>query len=433
VRRHRQTVIVGAGQAGLALSRCLTELGHDHVVLDRGRVAERWRSARWDSFRLLTPAWHTRLPGHRYAGPDPDAFLPRSEVVRLFESYARSFEAPVRTDTVVRRVSRAGDGWRVTTDDADLLASDVVLATGPHDRPYVPPLAADVPRGVVHLHAAGYRNPAQLPAGGVLVVGAGPTGQQLASELARSGRDVVLAVGRHAHVPRRYRDRDAFWWLERTGLADRTLDELTDPARPRPGHVVLAAGRDLHLGVLVDEGVQPVGRLLRFDGTAAVFDDGVPDRFVEAERAACRFMDAADAVARREQLSVSEAAPRPAPLAPSWAHDAPQRVDLRRRGITSVLWATGFRTGLPQLVDAPVFDAHGGLVHRRGVTAVPGLHALGLTWLYRRKSASIDGVGDDARYLADVLTGRLVAEPLGLGGAAPRLDAEVGGRGRRAG
>jgi putative flavoprotein involved in K+ transport len=425
VRASTDTIIIGAGQAGLALSRCLTELDRPHLLLDRGRVGERWRSERWDSFHLLSPAWHTRLPGHRYDGPDPDAFLPRAEVVRLFDGYARSFAAPVREHTTVRRVAPTGSGWRVTADDAELHARQVVVATGPHDRPRIPSLARSVPRGVVQLHAAGYRNPAQLPPGGVLVVGAGPTGQQLASELARAGRDVVLAVGRHQRVPRTYRGRDAFWWLDRTGLSDQTVDELTTTGRPRPSHVVLTASRDLGLDVLVDEGVLPVGRLLGFDGTRAHLADDLPERYVDAERAVVRFTATVDEHVRRSGLDVPDAPPRPPLTVPIWALGGPASLDLAARGIRTVLWATGYRRDFGWL-QAPVVDRDGELLHRRGVTPAPGLYALGMTWLYRRKSASIDGVGDDARYLADVIANRHRERP-------PAGRVEVGSGARRAG
>jgi putative flavoprotein involved in K+ transport len=406
VSRSVETVIVGAGQAGLALSRCLTDAGREHVLLERGRVGERWRSERWDSFHLLTPAWHTRLPGHRYDGPDPDAFLDQPAVVRLFERYAASFGAPVMDHTTVSQVRPDRDRWRVVADRAELLATNVVVATGPHDLPVVPPLAAELPHAIDQLHARDYRNPDQLRDGGVLVVGAGPTGQQLASELARAGRTVHLAVGRHQRLPRTYRGRDAFWWLEQLGTSEQTIDEVAVRGRrPRPVHPVLTANRELGLDVLVGEGVVTLGRLRSIDGWRLTFDDDLGLRYLEAEAAASRFAEQVDRVVAATAMDVPAAPPRTPLQVPGWAAQPSSHLDLRAAGVRTVLWATGYRRDFRWL-QAPVLDDAGEPVHRRGITAAPGLTFLGLTWLYRRKSASIDGVGDDARYLAAHLAAR---------------------------
>lgn len=405
-----ETVIIGAGQAGLALSRCLTELGRPHVVLERGRIAERWRTERWDSFRLLTPNWHTRLPGRRYAGDDPDGFMGREAVVAMFERYARSFDAPVRERTTVLHVAASRDGWLVATDHGEVAARNVVVATGPHGTPYVPGCATSLPPDLTQLHSRGYRNPDQLPPGPVLVVGAGPTGQQLASELVRAGREVHLAVGRHTRAPRTYRGRDIFWWLEETGASR----DVLDPRRPnpRPPHVVLGAGRDLGLATLVEEGVRPLGRLIGVDGQWLTFDRGLAERYLDAEAAAARFRDAADAHAAEVGLDLPPADPVPPVTVPDWARSAPQELDLRRAGVTTVLWATGFRRDFRWLPRA-VLDRKGEPVHRRGVTRADGLFFLGLTWLHRRGSATIDGVGADARHLAEVLDRRAARQAAG--------------------
>jgi putative flavoprotein involved in K+ transport len=406
VSRSVETVIVGAGQAGLALSRCLTDLGREHVLLERGRVGERWRSERWDSFRLLTPAWHTRLPGHRHDGRDPDAFLDRTAVVRLFDDYAASFGAPVVHGTTVHAVHPEGDRWRVIADRAELSATNVVVATGPHDLPAVPALATAMPAAVDQLHARDYRHPGQLRDGGVLVVGAGPTGQQLASELARAGRAVHLAVGRHQRLPRTYRGRDAFWWLDRLGVTEQTVDEVARPGRrPRRSHPVLTAGRELGLDVLVAEGVVPVGRLRGIDGRRATFADDLGRRYLEAEAAAARFTAKVDRYVAATRGDAPAPAPAPTPQVPDWVAEAPAQLDLHAAGVRTVLWATGYRRDFRWL-HAPVLDDEGEPVHRRGLTRAPGLTFLGLSWLYRRKSASIDGVGDDARYLATHLAAR---------------------------
>jgi putative flavoprotein involved in K+ transport len=399
------TVIIGAGQAGLALSRCLTERGHEHVVLERGRIAERWHTQRWDSFRLLSPNWHTRLPGHRYDGPEPDGFMDRDQVIGMFRRYAESFRAPVRQNTAVERVTRVGDHWQVATSGGVLTTDAVVVATGPHDLPRVPGLAAGLPWGMAQLHAASYRRPDQLPPGGVLVVGAGPSGQQLASELARHGRQVLLAVGGHRRVPRSYRGKDAFWWMEQTGASNVTVDELDPSETRRPGHVVLAAGRELSLDHLAAEGVTLLGRLEAIDGWRAHLRDDLADNRRAAEAGAIRFMETADLHAARAGLDLPDPGPRPSLAPPSWAIDAPSSVDLRAGGIRTVLWATGYRRDY-RWIDAPVVGQDGEPRHRRGVSPVPGVFFLGLTWQYRRSSASIDGVGRDARHLAEVITGQ---------------------------
>jgi putative flavoprotein involved in K+ transport len=406
VSRSVETVIVGAGQAGLALSRCLTDLGRDHLVLERGRVGERWRSERWDTFRLLTPAWHTRLPGHRYTGPDPDAFLDRDAVVGLFERYAASFAAPVLDGVTVVSVAPERGRWRVVTDAGAYLATNVVVATGPHDRPSVPAIASTLPAPVDQLHARDYRRPGQLRPGAVLVVGAGPTGQQLASELARAGRSVLLCVGRHQRLPRSYRGHDVFWWLDRLGVTEQTVDQQR---RPQRAHPVLTAGRDLGLDVLVAQGVVPLGRLTAVDGRRVTLGDDLAVRYLEAEASARRFTANVDRFVAAHRLEVPQAPHRPASdsgaTVPTWALDPPRTLDLRSAGVTTVLWATGYRRDY-RWVRAPVLDGAGEPVHRRGITRAPGLAFLGLSWLYRRKSASIDGVGDDARYLASHLAAR---------------------------
>ncbi|MDD7942337.1 NAD(P)-binding domain-containing protein [Actinomycetospora lutea] len=393
-------VVIGAGQAGLAMSRCLTRRGVGHVVLERGRVGERWRRERWDSFTLLSPNWQTRLPERTYAGSDPDGFMTGREVAAMLADYAAHTGAEVREGVTVRAVDRDARGWRVTTDHGELVAPAVVVATGDLDRPAVPALAADLPPGVVQLHTRDYRQPGALPPGGVLVVGAGPSGQQIAGELARAGRTVHLAVGRHKCLPRRYRGHDTYWWMDRMGTLSRTRDSLPDPSATRTPNAVLTGGtRDLDLHRLVAEGVVPHGRLVGVRAGVAAFDDTLPAVVAEAEDNAVRFRAKVDGfVARTGLAAPPEPArlPRPAP----WAHDADATLDLA--GIGTVIWATGFRRDF-SWVHAPVLDAAGEPVHDRGVTAAEGLSFLGLKWLHRRSSSFLDGVGADAEYLADQL------------------------------
>lgn len=397
--RRTQTLVIGAGQAGLALSRHLTAAGHPHVVLDRGRIGERWRSERWESLALLTPNWLNRLPG---SPPHADAhgFLTREELVGYLDAYARSFAAPVREHVTVRSVERAGRRFRVQTDRRNWLAENVVIATGDADLPHLPPVAAAVPAGIERLHSSAYRSPERLPPGGVLVVGAGPSGQQLALELRRSGRHVVLAAGRHARLPRTYRGRDIFEWLEALGELDRTVDELPDPAAARRGQSVPLSGRGggepLDLAVLQAAGVTLAGRLRGFDGTSALFADDLQANVVEAEGRMRRILQRID--------SVGVDAPAPAPLPAIVLPPPLPALDLRLAGVTTALFATGYRRAYPWLHVAAL-DGDGELDHRYGATRVPGLYSLGLRFQRTRKSHFIGGVGDDAAVVAAWLTG----------------------------
>ncbi|MCE0768764.1 NAD(P)-binding domain-containing protein [Pseudonocardia kujensis] len=397
------TVVVGAGQAGLAMSRCLTDRGLPHVVLERAAVADSWHSRRWDSFRLLSPNWQTRLPGWRYAGADPGGFMTGAEVARYLQDYAWSFDAPVRTGVDVRRLYRVAGGWRLTTSAGRFLARNVVVATGDLARPRVPAVAADLPARIHQLHTADYRNPEQLPPGAVLVVGAGPSGQQIALELVRTGRTVHLAVGRHKALPRRYRGHDAYCWMDRLGMLDRTVDTLPAPPGRTPNAVLTGGTRDLDVPRLAAEGVVAHGRLLGCTDGRLRFGDDLSATLAEAAGNATRFRSAVDAFVARTRMDVPpEAAPPPASV---HAGAAPA-LD----GIAAVVWATGFGRD-HGWIEAPVTGVDGDIVHTRGVTAAAGLHVLGLRWQYRRSSSFLDGVGADARYLADVIAERTVERP----------------------
>jgi putative flavoprotein involved in K+ transport len=401
-----ETLIVGAGQAGLALSRYLTDLGRDHVVLERHRIAERWRSERWDSFRMLTPNWLTQLPGMSYDGADPDGFMTRAEIVGFFDAYRRSFDPPVRTGVTVSRVSREAEHWSVETDAGRFVAANVVVATGHHDRPRTPEIARALPAHVMQLHTSRYRNPAQLPPGGVLVIGAGPSGQQIAEELAHTGRRVVIAAGRHRTLPRRYRGLDTYRWMDRLGALERTIDDLADASvvRRAPAFVVAGGRKDLDLRRLVAAGVVPVGRLTGIDGLTVRFADDLAATVAAADDNVGRFRASVDGLVARAGLTVDdpEAPPRPPGR---WAVTAPSRLHLDREAVRTVLWATGYRRDFSWL-HAPVVDATGEPVQHRGVTPAPGMYFLGLRWMYRRSSDAIHGVGGDAAFLAEQIACR---------------------------
>ncbi|WP_345381940.1 NAD(P)-binding domain-containing protein [Pseudonocardia yuanmonensis] len=397
------TVVVGAGQAGLAMSRCLTDRGLPHVVLERAGIADSWRSRRWDSFRLLSPNWQTRLPRWRYAGVDPGGFMTGAEVARYLQDYAGSFDAPVRTGVDVRRLYRVAGGWRLSTSAGRFLARTVVVATGDLARPRIPAVAADLPPGIHQLHTADYRNPDQLPPGAVLVVGAGPSGQQIALELARAGRPVHLAVGRHKSLPRRYRGHDAYCWMERLGMLDRTVDTLPGPPGRTPNAVLAGGTRDLDVPRLVSEGVVAHGRLLGCADGRLRFGDDLAGTVADAAANATRFRRAVDDFVARTSMDVpAEAAPEVVEVE---AGEAPALA-----GIAAVVWATGFGRD-HGWIEAPVSGVDGEIVHTRGVTAAAGLYVLGLRWQYRRSSSFLDGVGADAEHLAEMIAERAAERP----------------------
>ncbi len=392
-------IIIGGGQAGLAMSRCLSQRGIDHVVLERGRVAQRWRTERWDSLRLLTPNWQSRLPGWTYGGANRDGFMSVREVIDYLAAYASTYRMPIETDTTVLAV--APDpvaGYRVDTTRGTWRAPNVVIATGHCDAPLVPALARRASRDLHHIVPSKYRSPASVPDGGVLVVGASATGVQLADELARAGRDVVLSVGRHARIPRRYRGRDIMWWFDQMGRLHEPLRPGYDRSQPSLQLVGRDDGRDVDLDRLADDGVRLVGRAVSADGHRVSFADDLADNVAVA-----------DAKLARSLARIDRFIGTPGPgMAPIRVGAAPATIDLRAEGIRTILWATGFVRRYPWL-HVPVLDRRGEIAHDRGFTAAPGLLALGLQYQQRRSSSFIDGVGLDARVLADHIAARVGA------------------------
>ncbi|CAN5815847.1 MAG: NAD(P)-binding domain-containing protein [Ilumatobacteraceae bacterium] len=402
--RTVDTVVIGAGQAGLAMSHCLTARGRDHVVLERGRLAERWRSERWDSMRLLSPNWMTRLPGWSYDGAEPDGFMTAAEVVDHFVRYASAAEAPVEPNHPVVALRRDGEGFRIVTANGTWAAANVVIATGWCDRPAVPDSARSLSAELHQITPDVYRNPSGLPAGGVLVVGASATGVQLAAELRTAGRDVVLAVGSHTRLPRTYRGMDVLWWLDRLGKFDVTIDQVSDGTRARrEPSMQLAAGRSLDLPILRSIGVGLAGRMTDVDGARVTFADDLAVNTTAADRRLRRVLTEIDDRIEADGLSSEVLDPDPpVALRPGPVLD---HLDLRDRGIGTVLWATGHRRSYPWL-EIPVVDAAGEIRQRHGVTPCPGLYTLGQRFQHRRGSNFIDGVGRDAELVANHLLTR---------------------------
>jgi len=394
---YTDTVIIGGGQAGLAMSRCLWERGAKHVVLERGRVGERWRSERWDSLRLLTPNWQSRLPHWHYQGDDPDGYMTTKDFIEHLENYARSFNAPVHDGTTVLAVeSLARRCYRVTTDRGIWAARNVVIATGHCGVPWVPPIASGLASDLFQIVPSNYRNPDQLPAGNVLVVGASATGAQLAEELSGAGRSVTLAVGRHTRLPRTYRGRDILWWIDTMGGFMAPADPAEESESPAPQLVGAPDNRSIDVGMLQEQGVRLTGKLTDVVGHRVRFDDGL----AEIVRAADEQMAAT--LAKIDEFStIMGLDDRFGPgevVAPTMLRPAPTELDLRAEGINTVVWATGYRRSYPWL-KVPVLDERGEIRHRGGVTEEPGLYVLGLRFQRRKNSNFIDGVGNDAAEL----------------------------------
>jgi putative flavoprotein involved in K+ transport len=374
-------------------------------VLERGEVANSWRRERWESLRLLTPNWQSRLPGLRYEGPEPDGYMTMSEVTEFIEHFAKVARAPVRTGTTVLSVRRADDGYRVSTSLGEISCRAVVIASGACNQPVVPQFENAVPAVVDRLTTFDYREPGQLPDGGVLVVGASATGVQLAAELQRSGRPVILSVGEHVRLPRTYRGRDVLWWMDASGVWDQRYDELEDLTRarrlPSPQLIGSTERTTLDLNALASMGVSLVGRWATLRDGRALFSGGLRNVFSLADLKMERLLDAFD-----EWALTSEYADEVNPserFAPTRVPETTRlHLDLRSGEIAAIVWATGFRPDYEWL-DVPVVDQKGQLRHDGGVVDSPGLYALGLPVLRRRKSSFIYGIEDDAREVIDHL------------------------------
>ncbi|MBV9059679.1 MAG: MSMEG_0569 family flavin-dependent oxidoreductase [Pseudonocardiales bacterium] len=402
---HSPVVIVGGGQAGLSMSYCLSQRNVEHIVLERNRIAYEWRDRRWDSFCLVTPNWQCQLPDFPYPGDDPDGFMVRDEVVRYIEAYAQFFNPPIIEGVSATRLRRDRKGrYLVGTSRGELIADQVVMATGPYQVPLIPRLTERLPDELTQLHSSQYRNPDQLPPGAVMVVGTGQSGCQIAEDLHLAGRQVHLAVGSAPRVARFYRGRDVVAWLDAVGYYRKAVNEFADAdtVRFRVNHYVTGrdGGRDIDLRAFAREGMRLYGRLTGATGTTL--------RFAQDLR---RNLDHADAVSESIKDSIDRYieshgidAPTEPRYTPVWVPDHERtEVEIRNAGITSVIWSTGFGRD-DRWIEVPVFDGRGYPTHDRGVTSSPGLYFLGLPWQHTWGSGRLSGVADDAAYLAERIT-----------------------------
>jgi putative flavoprotein involved in K+ transport len=402
------TVIIGGGHAGLTMSYFLSQAGREHVILERGRVGERWRSERWDSFCFQFPNWTIELPGYKYQCDDPDAFAPGHEVVRFLDGYADFIKAPVRCGVEVASLERADDSNRylVTTNKGAIEAANVVIATGPYQLPVIPAITADVPKNIFQIHSNAYRNSAQLPPGAVLVVGSGASGCQIADDLQESGCRVYLSVGRHSRMPRRYRGQDFAYW----GAALKRTEQIVDtvPLALRKGSEVLLTGAnggyDVDLRAMAARGIVLLGRLQGIDDGNLILADDLAQNLAKGDESLENFKRAVDDYVTKNGLEF------PAEQEPGVKPNIPgpvSRLALKDAGIGAIVWASGFRCNF-DFVKLPIFDEAGEPVHRRGVTQSPGIYFLGLRWLYKRKSAFLlrASGAEDAAYLAEQIMAR---------------------------
>jgi putative flavoprotein involved in K+ transport len=394
------TLVIGGGQAGLVMSHRLKQRGLPHLVLERQRIAERWRSERWDGLQFQFPNWSVRLPDFPLPHNDPDGFAGTADIIKFIDAYAEFVAPPIRCGVEVTRLSLrdGGAGFVAETADGTIEADNVVVATGPYQRTLVPELSREL--GVFQVHASQYRNPEQLPPGAVLVAGAGASGAQIAEEVQRAGRRVYLSVGRHRRMPRRYRDRDFIWWL-----AAMRIDHITPEQRgaARLGPVISGAygGRTIDFRSFAADGMILVGHLEAAQDGVIEIAPGLADSLANGDLAFVTFLDIVDEYVKRRGLQLPEEPGARATLPDPPCVTAPlQRLDLAAEGISSVIWATGYGVDFGW-IDLPVIDAKGDAVHHNGITSVPGLYFLGLQWLSKLNSSFLSGVGEDAAVLAD--------------------------------
>ncbi|MEM7771629.1 MAG: MSMEG_0569 family flavin-dependent oxidoreductase [Cyanobacteria bacterium P01_A01_bin.37] len=403
MRSHYPVIIVGGGQAGLSISYCLQQRQIEHLIFEKHRIGESWRSKRWDSFCLVTPNWQCQLPGYTYSGDDPEGFLKKDEIVGYIEDYARSFNPPVHERVEVSRIRKnpISDMFEVTSSMGDFTADQVVIATGGYHRPRIPAMAQRLPAEMLQLHSSEYKNPETLPDGAVLVVGTGQSGCQIAEDLHLAGRQVHLCVGSAPRSPRRYRGKDVVDWLDRMGYYDLSIDEHPqgEQVRTKTNHYVTGrgGGREIDLRHFALQGMGLYGRLKDIQGDRLSFQPNLQHNLDQADAVAESIKRTIDEFIEKQDID----APVDSPYEPAWQPpEEPMSLDLRAAEISTVIWSIGYDMDF-SWIEMPVFDGKGYPGHDRGVTSVRGLYFLGLPWLYSWGSGRFSGIARDAQYLAD--------------------------------
>lgn len=405
-----ETIIIGGGQAGLATSYYLTQRDRAHIILEQAAQAGSvWRNERWDSFTLVTPNWSFRLPGAEYQDDQPDGFMPRDEIVTRLQQYATRYQLPVRYGVRATSVEPTADGqgYRVSTNQGDLEASNVVVATGLFQQPKIPAFSAALSPQIIQLHSSQYRNPQSLPPGAVLVVGSAQSGCQIAEELYQNGRQVYLCVGSAGRAPRRYRGKDTYEWLLNVGFFDKTAEMLPSPKARFAGNPHLSGrdgGHSLNLHQFARDGVVLLGAAQGGQGDTLWLGGNLKENLAKADRFEAEVVKMIDGYIAQKDI---DAPPESLPILRD-GYDAPEimELNLQDAGIAAIIWATGYRFDF-SLVKLPIFDSDGYPIQKRGVTAYPGLFFVGLHWLYKQKSGLFVGVGEDADYIAAAIANRM--------------------------
>jgi len=397
------TVVIGGGQAGLSLSYYLTQQGRTHIVLEKDRPGEAWRSKKWDSFTLVTPNWQFQLPGLAYDGDDPHGFLTRDQVVGYIDDYVALFDPPLRLGVEATFVEgkASGRGFTIGTDAGSLEVSNVVIATGTFQRPRFPNFSQGITPDVIQLHSSRYRNPERLPSGAVLVVGSGQSGAQITEELYQSGKQVYLSTSGVGRAPRRYRGKDFAWWLDKIGFVDQTVDDLESPAErfdPNPHVTGKNGGHTLNLHQFALDGVMLLGRMEGATGSHVRLVDNLMQNLRTGDKAATEMKKGIDKFIEKSGIEAPEPKDEPQ-LRAGYEARVITELDLEAAGVRTIIWATGYSFDY-SLVKFPVFDKFGYPVQKRGVTAQPGLYFLGLHWLHTIKSGLFLGIADDAAHVA---------------------------------